>query len=212
MTSLLDRDWLVIDGRLEQLDFPGQADDRSPAELVDRIVNTFSAADDWVFDPFAGLGSTLIAAQKLGRRAIGFERDTQRAEWVRDRLQPPNRVVHAAIETMSEHDLPPFTLVCTSPPYPMVRLEDDPWGPTYFEDMQAIFERIGHVLTPDGKIVVEVSNILTKDGFRPLVGQMAATLGEVLRLEREVIRINSSDHPAGPGVGHSSLLVFSTRS
>lgn len=211
MTSHIDKDWLVMDGRLEPIDFVGDANDRSPADLVERVVATFSRAGDWVFDPFAGLGSTLIAAQKLGRQAVGFEKNPLRADWVRSRLDPPNRIVNAPVQTMGEHQLPLFDLVFTSPPYPMVRLEDDPWGITYFEDMQTIFARVGQAIAPSGKVVVEVSNILTEDGFRPLVGQMAATLGAVLQLEREIVRINSSDHPAGPGVGHSSLLVFSPK-
>lgn len=211
MTSRIDKDWLVIDGRLEAIDYAGDGNDRSPAELVERIIETFSAPGDVVFDPFAGLGSTLFAAQKLDRRAIGFERNPQRADWVAARLDLPNRVINAPIETMEAHDLPAFDLVCTSPPYPTVRLEDDPWGMSYFEDMQAIFQRIGQRLSAKGKLVVEVSNILTEDGYRPLVGQFATLLDEVLHLEREIVRINSSDWPAGPGVGHSSLLVLSAR-
>lgn len=205
---LIEKDWLVIDGRLEPIDFAGHGDDRSPLELIERIVTTFSSEGDWVLDPFAGLGSTLLAAQALGRRAIGFERNADRADWVRPRLTPPNRIIHAPIETLADHDLPVFDLVCTSPPYPMVRLEDDPWGVTYFEDMRAIFAAVARATRPGGKVVVEVSNILTEDGFRPLVGQMASALGAVLVLEREIVRINSSDWMAGPGVGHSSLLVF----
>jgi hypothetical protein len=109
---------------------------------------------------------------------------------------------------MAQHTLPRFALAFTSPPYITVRLEDDPWGPTYFADMQAIFAELGRHMLPTGHIVVEVSNILTDDGFRPLAAQFADKLGEVLRLEREIVRINSSGWPAGPGVGYSTLLVF----
>lgn len=207
--SLIEKDWVIIDGRLEPIDFDGNADDRSPAQLAELVVGSFSRPGDWVFDPFAGLGSTLIAAQAMGRHGVGFEKNPQRADWVSAHLNPPNRIVAADVRTMDAHDLPAFALVSTSPPYPTVRLEDDPWGVTYFEDMAAIFARVGQAMAPGGKVVVEVSNISTADGFRPLVGQMATTLGQVLRLEREIVRINSSDHPAGPGVGHSALLVFS---
>jgi DNA modification methylase len=184
MASRIEKDWLVIDGRLEPIDHPGDGNDRSPAELVEAIVETFSQSGDLVFDPFAGLGSTLIAAQKLGRRSIGFEKNPLRAEWVAPHLHAPNRIINASIEQMDAHDLPAFDLVCTSPPYPTVRLEDDPWGMTYFDDMRSIFQRIGQRLSPRGRVVVEVSNILTEDGFRPLVGQFAALLGEVLQLEK----------------------------
>jgi tRNA G10 N-methylase Trm11 len=211
MTSLLDRDWLPIDGTLEPIGFDGPSDDRFPLELAELVVSSFSAPGSWVLDPFAGLGTTLAAAQRLDRHAIGFERDPARAAFAATRVHHPSRIINAPAQDLRRHALPTFGLVFTSPPYPMVRLEDDPWGPTYFEDMTAIFADAASLLEPDGCVVVEVSNILTGDGFRPLVGQMAEALGHVLRLEREIVRVNTSTVPAGPGVQHSSLLVFRRR-
>lgn len=206
--SLLEQDWVALDGRLEPIDFVGDASDRSPDELADLVIEAYSEPGDWVLDPFAGLGTTLLSAQRLGRQAIGSEANAARAAWVHARLQPPSRIIHARAERLGDYALPPFKLAFTSPPYPMVRLEDDPWGLSYFEDMQTIFAGVRQAMAPDGRVVVEVSNILTEDGFRPLVGQMAHALGSVLHLEREIARVNTSDWPAGPGVGHSALLVF----
>lgn len=208
MQSLLDRDWIALDGRLEPIDFDGFADDRSPPELAEMVIGAYSAPGDWVLDPFAGLGTTLLTAQHMGRGAIGFEPNSERHTWVASRLSAGNRIIAAPIQTVDEHDLPQFHLLHTSPPYPTVNLEEDPWGPTYFADMQAIFSRLSQRVVPGGKVVIEVSNILTADGFRPLVGQMAETIGQVFRLEREVVRVNTSDWGAGPGVQHSSLLIF----
>ena len=44
-----------------------------PIELVERCVLALTNKDDVVLDPFAGVGSTLIAALKNGRRAYGTE-------------------------------------------------------------------------------------------------------------------------------------------
>jgi site-specific DNA-methyltransferase (adenine-specific) len=44
-----------------------------PERLLERIIRCCSNPDDVVLDPFAGSGSTLIVAKKLGRRWIGFE-------------------------------------------------------------------------------------------------------------------------------------------
>lgn len=44
-----------------------------PVELVERCVLALTNEDDIVFDPFAGVGSTLLAALKNNRRAYGTE-------------------------------------------------------------------------------------------------------------------------------------------
>lgn len=53
----------------EKVDHPCQF----PIELVERCVLAFTDPGDVVFDPFAGVGSTLIAALMHGRKALGTE-------------------------------------------------------------------------------------------------------------------------------------------
>ncbi len=58
-----------------------------PIELVERCVLALSNKDDWVFDPYMGVGSTLIAALMHDRRAMGCERETTYVEIARQRIQ-----------------------------------------------------------------------------------------------------------------------------
>ena len=46
---------------------------QKPLECMARPIRNNSAEGDWVYDPFLGSGTTLIAAERLGRRCIGIE-------------------------------------------------------------------------------------------------------------------------------------------
>lgn len=57
-----------------------------PMEIADRIVRMYSFADDLVLDPFAGSGTTLIAAEKNNRFGIGFEISREYKEAVKNKV------------------------------------------------------------------------------------------------------------------------------
>lgn len=44
-----------------------------PVELAERVIRLFSYPGDVVLDPFAGSGTTCLAAKRLGRGWVGFE-------------------------------------------------------------------------------------------------------------------------------------------
>lgn len=46
---------------------------QKPVELLVRLIELFTDPGDVVIDPVSGSGSTLIAAERLGRKAYGFE-------------------------------------------------------------------------------------------------------------------------------------------
>ena len=58
-----------------------------PIELVQRCVLALTEKDDWVLDPFAGAGSSLIAAIMHERKAMGCEKDTQYSQIAKKRIQ-----------------------------------------------------------------------------------------------------------------------------
>lgn len=57
-----------------------------PIELVQRLILALTQKDDWVFDPFAGVGSALIAALMHERRAIGAEKEPEYIQEAKDRI------------------------------------------------------------------------------------------------------------------------------
>lgn len=72
-------------------DIPGASTAKHPApfpeELAYRLVRMFSFVGDTVLDPFAGTGTTAVAAVRAGRHAIAVECDPAYSRIARSRLK-----------------------------------------------------------------------------------------------------------------------------
>jgi adenine-specific DNA-methyltransferase len=58
-----------------------------PVELIERLVLSMTNEDDWVFDPFLGTGTTIVAAIRHKRRGAGAETVDKYVDIARDRIQ-----------------------------------------------------------------------------------------------------------------------------
>ncbi len=70
-------------GSKERLGYPTQ----KPLALMERIINASSRKGDIVLDPFCGCGTTLVAAQQLGRPWIGIDISPTAVNVVKERLE-----------------------------------------------------------------------------------------------------------------------------
>jgi site-specific DNA-methyltransferase (adenine-specific) len=59
---------------------------QKPEALMSQLVADFTDDGDTILDPFAGSGTTLVSAKKLGRKAIGIEMNERHCESVARRL------------------------------------------------------------------------------------------------------------------------------
>jgi len=99
-----------------------------PVKLAERAISMYSGEGDLVFDPFNGIGSTIVAAARLKRRGLGIELNPRFVEltneWLieeenlfssKDKLAS---VVHDDCRNMLQHIEPnSVQLTVTSPPY-----------------------------------------------------------------------------------------------
>jgi DNA modification methylase len=60
---------------------------QKPLKLLERIIKSSCPEDGWVFDPFAGSGTTAIAAQSLGRNCITCDINPQSIQLVTEAIE-----------------------------------------------------------------------------------------------------------------------------
>lgn len=75
------------DGNTEDVHFP-QA-------LAHAVIDSYSSPGETVLDPFAGWGTTLVVAEKLGRSAVGVELVPERVAAIKQRVSPAAVVLEA---------------------------------------------------------------------------------------------------------------------
>lgn len=82
--------WGTLPGAYVGKSEPGAGGGRGkPSWLMEAIVRDYSREGNIVCDPMAGWGSTLVAAQRIGRRVVGGEIDpSARAEAMRRLMKP----------------------------------------------------------------------------------------------------------------------------
>jgi len=67
--------------------YKGKHPCEKPQKMLQHIIRTSTNGDDLILDPFAGSGSTCVAAKQLGRRYIGIELDEKYVKIARERLK-----------------------------------------------------------------------------------------------------------------------------
>lgn len=82
--------WTIPTPGAKEKEF-GNHPTQKPLALLERIISACSRPGDLVLDPFAGSGTTGVAAQRLGRRFVGIELDAGFAELAARRLQSAAR-------------------------------------------------------------------------------------------------------------------------
>ena len=81
----LSNNWTDIQnltGQKEKIGYPTQ----KPLALLERIIKVSSNKGDVVADFFCGCGTTLSAAQKLGRKWVGVDANTKASKTIRKRM------------------------------------------------------------------------------------------------------------------------------
>ena len=169
--------------------------DRYPESLVRHFLETFTQKGDRVFDPFAGLGTTLFVSEAMGRRAYGMETDRRRQAWVAGQLDNWLGLICADAATMLDHGLPKMDFAMTSPPFmpkhhrwnPLYGGDPDQAGyESYLARIEHIFGQLTKLLKRDARLVVQLDNIEGRT-FTALVADIGVRLAQIMRQDDDIL-------------------------
>lgn len=197
----------------------GETDDVHFTEaLAAAVIEDASAEGDLVLDPFAGYGTTLAVAHRMGRRALGVELLAEHVAHARSRAPAGPRLVHGDARQLAALVDGPVDLVLTSPPYmtdvghpenPLTGYAtDDGDYPTYLREIGEVFAQVAGLLRPGGHAVVNVANVVTGDHVTTLAWDVGRTIAQHLTFLGETF-LCWDEHP--PGLVGDYLLWFGRR-
>ena len=94
-------------------------------QIPRQVMLRFTKRGEWVLDTFAGLGTTLIEARRLGRNAVGIELNRKIAKKARELVESEDNphgvktkiVVGDATSENTYRGFPEFQLIIMHPPY-----------------------------------------------------------------------------------------------
>lgn len=79
-----------------------------PVDLPRRLIELYTYKDDIVLDPFAGSGTTLVAAARTGRIGVGFDIDSDYIDLAQQRLDAELERTNTLAEVTSDLDERPL--------------------------------------------------------------------------------------------------------
>ena len=204
--------------------------------MVSDFVKFFTKEGDTVLDPFAGIGSTLVACKRTGRIGYGIELNPKYFDIIKKRVPEfEGNIYNMDCRQLLEVDLPKINYSISSPPYwDMLNRstdgfkesrekrgldvnysqEDNDLGniENYDEFLKAaceVYLKMYDILADGAYITIIVKNVKKGGRLYPLAWDMARILGEkyVLKDERIWIQDKIGLSPYGyPNSWTSNIL------
>ena len=129
-------------------------DNRFSESLVEFFLNAYTKKGHLVLDIFAGLGTTLIVAEEMGRIPYGIEYDKARYEYIQRNLRHKQNIIKGDALKLLEYNLPKFDFFLTSPPYMSKEDKEYPFTSyttkgeynQYISDYGKIFKQVKQIM------------------------------------------------------------------
>ncbi len=135
-----------------------------PEELAYRLIYLYSKPEDFVLDPFCGIGTTNFIALSLNRKTIGYDIESKYIAIAQKRCKEQARLFCKSSESMNELAPNSIQLCITSPPYLNARIYSTNSNnignmANPIPSLKQIFQEVYRVLKPKGYFCLNVANI-----------------------------------------------------
>lgn len=181
--------------------------------MISEFVRYFTKKGQTVLDPFAGIGSTLVACDRTERKGIGIELNNKYAKIAKMRTK--QEVIVGDARDLSKMNLQMIDYSISSPPYWNIlhrstgdfkeRREKNNYDTKYSEDhadlgniedydqfideISKVYEQIYPILKNKGYITIIIKNVKKQGKLYPLAWDLAKRLGKLYVLKDEKIWI-----------------------
>lgn len=203
------KSWFVFDALksdLEEERITSALSEQHPAPfsptMVSDFIRFFTKRGEVVLDPFVGIGSTLVACSRTGRKGVGIDINEEYVEIAKKRVKEDadQNVICGNSWEIENLQLPynPISYCITSPPYYRIlekanrkqrmRMEKSldtnysqpiPLPNTvdeYVKKLVELFSKIGRLTTEGGFLTVILQNFWDKNGMVPLAWQFTMAM------------------------------------
>lgn len=234
------KSWFVFDALKSDLDeerkITKDTDDHpatfSPTMIGD-FIKFFTKKGMTVLDPFAGIGSTLVACDRYDRLGYGLELNPKYVMIIKKRISKQQTILKANASKISTLKLPEIDFCISSPPYwnmlhkidtnQQIRIskglstkysdnKNDLGNiinyKEFMEKLTDIYFQIYNIMKPGKYMVIIVQNVIMKSVMNPFAWDLAIRLSKKFVLKKE--KIWCQDHKNLYPFGYPTSWVSNT--
>ncbi len=188
-------------------------DIRLSEQFLDYFIRQFTNPGEVVFDPFAGFGTTLVSAEKLGRVGFGIEVNEEWHAHATGLLNHPENLLLGDTRKLELTAVPEFALSISSPIYmhkherlnPLSGFSDPCSYGSYLSELSAIYSKVASRMSEGGHLLIEAANLKGPSCVTTFAWDLCNEVSSVLNFQGEIV-INWEQY--GYGYDHSYCLVF----
>lgn len=184
-----------------------QEPDLMSLPLASHLVEIASAPGDHILDPFGGVATIGVAANKLNRRFTGCEINPARHAVGMSHLSPENVWFKGSLAVYDTSQLTTDALI-TSPPFGRKDGDRRVFDDRYYDEMKSILVRASGTVRDEGVAVIELMNWPEFPGGGDLIFRFFQFLKDDWSYVRELVFTTPDESKISSIASHTWITIW----